>query len=154
MDYQEIIERKKKEKRTRELNCLHKFSLLRREEKTYLEKILIETVKLLPPAFQYPEAVGVCINYKGQEFKTLDYEATSWKLSSRVELYGKQVGAIEVCYRKPHIHDRDLFTEEEKLLLETIAEQISDVIEQIQSKHDLQKSKYQLAITLRSIGDA
>lgn len=61
--------------------------------------------------------------------------------------------AIEVCYRKPHIHDKDLFTEEEELLLEIIAEHISYFIKQIQSMRDLQKSKYQLSITLRSIGD-
>jgi len=150
---QDITARKEKEERTKELNCLHNFSLLLRKEENNLERILEKTVELLPSSFQYPKDAGARIIFKGREFKTQDYEQTSWIISSSLELYGKQVGIIEVCYRKPPLHETDPFIKEEKLVLETVAEHLSRVIEQIQAKKDLQKSNNQLSITLHSIGD-
>ncbi len=150
---QDITARKEKEERTKELNCLHNFSLLLRKENNDLEKILEETVKLLPPSFQYPENAGARITFKGSEFKTQDYEQTSWIIASTLKSYGKQVGTIEVCYHKPHTNDGDMFIKEEKMVLETVAEHLSRVIEQIQANEELQKSNNQLSTTLDSIGD-
>jgi len=150
---QDITARKEKEERTKELNCLHNFSLLFRKEENNLERILEKTVELLPSSFQCPKDAGARIIFKGREFKTQGYEQTSWIISSSLELYGKQVGIIEVCYRKPPLHEMDPFIKEEKLVLETVAEHLSRVIEQIQAKKDLQKSNNQLSITLHSIGD-
>ncbi len=151
--YQDITERKEKEEQAKELNCLHSFSRLLQKEKNDLEKILQETVMLLPPSFQYPEDASACITFKGREFKTQDYEPTPWKITSPLELYGAQAGIIEVCYLKPPLQEGDPFSEEEKLMLRTVAELLSRVTEQIQAQEDLQKSKYQLSITLHSIGD-
>ncbi len=150
---QDITERKEKEKRAKELNCLHSFSRLLQKEKTALEKILEETVKLLAPSFQYPADAGVCITFKGREFKTQYYKPTPWKISSHLELYGAQSGIIEVCYLKPPLHEREPFSKEEKLMLGTVAVHLSRVTEQIQAEEDLQKSKNQLSKTLHSIGD-
>ncbi|MDW7656638.1 MAG: PAS domain S-box protein [Bacillota bacterium] len=150
---QDITARKEKEERSKELNCLYNFSRLLRNEKNDLGKILEGTIKLLPSSFQYPEDVDACITFKEREFKTQHYEPTPWKISSHLELYGKQTGAINVCYRKIPQQKQDPFIKEEKLLLKTIAEHLSRVIEQIQAKEDLQMSNNQLSITLDSIGD-
>jgi diguanylate cyclase (GGDEF)-like protein/PAS domain S-box-containing protein len=150
---QDITVRKEKEERTKELNCLHDFSLLLRKEKDNLERILEKTVELLPTSFQHPENAGVRITCKGREFKTQDYEQTPWIISSSLKLYGKQIGKIEVCYHKPPLQETDPFIKEEKMVLETVAEHLSRVIEQIQAKEELQKSNDQLSITLHSIGD-
>ncbi len=150
---QDITERKEKEERIKELNCLHNFSLLLQKENNDLEKIMEETVKLLPPSFQFPEDVGACITYKGREFKTQNYQPTHWKITSHLTLNDEQTGTIEVCYHKPPVHEQDAFLKEEKLMLGTIAEHLSRVIEQIQAEEDLQKSKNLLSTTLYSIGD-
>ncbi len=150
---QDITERKEKEERAKELNCLHSFSRLLQKEKNDLEKILEETVKLLPPSFQYPEDVSACITFKGREFKTQYYKPTPWKISAHLELYGEHTGTIEVCYHKPYLHERDPFIKEEKIMLKTVSEHLSRVTEQIQIEEELQKSKNQLSITLHSIGD-
>ncbi len=150
---QDITERKENEERIKELNCLHNFSRLLRKEKINLEKILEGTVKLLPSAFQYPEDAGAHITFKEREFKTQNYEQTPWIIASTLELYGKQIGNIEVCYYKPPLHEKDPFIKEEKMVLETLAEHLSRVIEQIQIEESLQKSNNQLSITLHSIGD-
>jgi diguanylate cyclase (GGDEF)-like protein/PAS domain S-box-containing protein len=150
---QDITERKESEERAKELTCLRSFSLLLQKEKNNLEKILEETVKLLPPSFQYPEDVGACIKFRGLEFKTSNYIHTPWKISAHLELYGTQTGIIEVCYLKPPLHERESFSKDEKLMLGTIAEHLSRITEQIQAEEDLQKSKNQLSTTLQSIGD-
>jgi diguanylate cyclase (GGDEF)-like protein/PAS domain S-box-containing protein len=74
-------------------------------------------------------------------------------IASPMELYGNQIGTIEVCYSKPHTNDRDIFIKEEIMVLETIAEHLTRVIEQMRIKEVLQKSNNQLSITLHSIGD-
>jgi diguanylate cyclase (GGDEF)-like protein/PAS domain S-box-containing protein len=150
---QDITERKESEERAKELTCLRSFSLLLQKEKNNLEKILEETVKLLPPSFQYPEDVGACIKFRGFEFKTSNYIHTPWKISAHLELYGTQTGIIEVCNLKPPLHERESFSKDEKLMLGTIAEHLSRITEQIQAEEDLQKSKNQLSTTLQSIGD-
>ena len=150
---QDITVRKEKEERTKELNFLHNFALLLHKEKNNLKNMLEETVKLLPSSFQYPEDVGVRITFKGREFKTEGYEQTPWLIASIIELYGNQIGAIEVCYSKTHTNDEDMFIKEEKMVLEIVAEHLTRVIEQIQAKESLQKSKNQLSTTLHSIGD-
>ncbi|MDZ7836857.1 MAG: PAS domain S-box protein [Actinomycetota bacterium] len=150
---QDITERKESEERAKELNCLYSFSRLLQKEKNNLEKILEGTVKILPSSFQYPEDASACITFKGREFKTKHYKPTPWKISFHLELYGEQIGSIEVCYIKPPLHEQEPFIKEEKLMLRTVAEHLSRVIEQIQAEEDLQKSKTHLSTTLHSIGD-
>jgi diguanylate cyclase (GGDEF)-like protein/PAS domain S-box-containing protein len=151
--YQDIALRKGKAISTKGLDFLYVFSRLLRNENNNLENILDGTVELLPSSFQYPENAVVRITFKGLEFKTQDYESTGWKISTNLELYGEQTGTLEVSYLKPPINDKDSFTREEKLVLETIAEHLSRIAEQIQAKEDLQRSRNQLSITLDSIGD-
>ncbi len=142
-----------KSERNKELNFLHNFSQLLREENYNMDKILKGTVQLLKTSFQHPEDVGAYITYKGREYKTQDYKETPWKISSNLELLGEEIGTIEVYYNKPPHNGQESFTKEEQLVLETIAEHLSRVAEQIQAKEDLQISKNQLSITLDSIGD-
>lgn len=142
-----------KEERTKALNFLHNFSRLLRKENNDLDKILEETVKLLRASYEYPENAGVCITFKGREFKTQDYEPTPWKMNAHLELFGERSGRIEVCCRKSPNNDKDSFTKEEQLVLETVAEHLSRVTEQIQLKEELQRSNNKLSITLDSIGD-
>ena len=131
---QDITERKEGEERAKELNCLHDFSRLLRKENSNLEKIMEGTVNLLPFALQYPEDASACITFKGREFRTQSYEPTLWKISAHLALHGEQSGMIEVCYRKPPLHEREPFSKEEKLMLETIAVHLSIVTEQIKAK--------------------
>jgi diguanylate cyclase (GGDEF)-like protein/PAS domain S-box-containing protein len=149
----DITERKEKEERTKELNFLYSFSRLLQKEKNDLEKLLEETVKLLPSSFQNPEDVRVNLAFKNREFKTPFYEPTPWNMSAHIESYGELAGTIEVSYNKPLLHEQDPFIKEEKLMLETVAQHLGRVIEQLQDQEDLQKSRSQLSTTLYSIGD-
>jgi len=151
--FQDISDRKEKEERTKELSFLHNFSLLLREEKNDLEKILEETARLLPPSLQDPKLACARITFEERQYKTQGYRSTPWKISSTLQLQGQQVGTIEVCYLELPNREQNPFLTEEKLMLATTAEHLSRVIEQIQAKKVLQESVNKLSVTLHSIGD-
>ncbi len=152
--FTDITDRKLKEERTKELNCLLNFSLLLRREKEDLDKIMEETAKLLPLSFQYPQNACARITFQDRNFQTQNFKSTPYKIVSSLELKREKVGAIEVCYLEPPGQKQgDPFFKEEKLLLETVAEQLGRVIEQTYAKKALEESENKLSITLDSIGD-
>ena len=152
--FTDITDKKLKEERTKELNCLLNFSLLLRREKEDLEKILEGTAELLPPSFQYPQNACARITFQDRNFQTQNFKSTPYKIVFSLELKGEKVGAIEVCYlESPGQQQGDPFLKEEKLLLETVAEHLGRVIEQIYAKKALEESENKLSITLDSIGD-
>ena len=151
--FKDITDRKEKEERTKELSFLHNFSLLLREHKSDLEKILSETAGMLPDALQYPHLACACITFYEGRYETKGYRSTPWKISSALKLEGRQVGVVEVCYPETPEEEEDPFVKEEKLMVETVSEHLGRVIEQIQARKALQESENKLSITLHSIGD-
>lgn len=108
----DIMERKEKEERTKELDFLYRFSRMLQNERNDLNEILEETVRILPSAFQYPEDASAYISFQGRHYKTQNFESTPWKISARLESHGEHTGTIEVCYLKPPLPERDSFIKE------------------------------------------
>ncbi len=129
--FKDITGRKEKEVRTKELDFLHSFSLLFRNDKEgyELEKILAETARLLPPVFQHPQLACACITFAERQYKTKGYRTTSWKISSTLKARGEQVGTIVVCYLENPDQDREPFLKEEKIMLDMVAEHLGQAIE-------------------------
>lgn len=91
---------------------MHSFFLLLYEEEYDLEKILAETVRLLPPFFQQSRLGRVNINFEERQYKTKGYQTTPWKVSSTLKARGKQVGTIEMSYLEPPTYDQELLLKE------------------------------------------
>ncbi len=141
----DITDRIEKQERTKELNCLHNFSLLLIKEENDLEGILKETVRLLPPVFRYPEDICACINLRDYRFVNRPCEPDSYpKITANLKLQDEQVGSIEVCYTGQFSQKWEPFLKEERLVIETIAEHLSRVVEQIESREELKKSEERL----------
>jgi len=151
--FSDISDRREKEERTKELNCLHSFSYLLREGKDSLEKIFRETVKLLPPSFQEPQDVCARIVLKGREFKTPNYKATPWKIASCIEVQGELIGSIEVCSFNPPPQGKSPFLKDEELVLKTMAEHLGRFIEQKQGEEMLWESELRWQFALEGAGD-
>lgn len=151
--FRDVTDQKANQERTKELNCLHNFSLLLRKERDSISGILEGTVELLPSSFQYPENICARITWEESEFKTGDFWSNSCKISSSLEVFGESVGALEVCFIEPPLQENSPFLKEEELMIYTIAEHLSRVIEQLQAKEALQESEEKLSTTLHSIGD-
>ncbi len=148
----DITDKYEKEERTKELGILYNFSLLLREENG-LKKILERTSRILPGGVQYPKNACSRVRCYDQEFTSENFKETPWKISAGFKVLGQEAGILEIYYLiRPEI-EGEVFLAEEKIMLETIAEHLGRVAEQIQGRKALQESEEKLSKTLNSIGD-
>ena len=128
--------------RVKELNCLLNISRLVEKRDISLGEILQGTVDLIPPAWQYTEITCARIILEGQEFKASNFEETNWRLVRDIIVHDESRGALEVCYleKRPEA-DEGPFLQEERNLLNAIAERMGRVIERKRAQSTLLKSE-------------
>ncbi len=148
----DITDKYEKEERIKELGGLYNFSRLIRKEKE-MDKILEKTADFLPRAFQFPDLAEAQIKFDGQEFSTENFKPTPWSIKIGFEVFNEECGEIEISYSEKPDSEGTLFLPEEKLMLETIAEHLGRLTEQIKGREALQESEEKLSKTLDSIGD-
>ena len=128
--------------RIKELNCLFEISRLIERRRLTLEQILQEIVELIPPAFQYPEITCAQITTENQKFSTGNLEETQWMLSQDILLLTNTVGTLAVYYLEERPEkDEGPFLEEERNLVNTIAERIGRIIERNRAQTALVESE-------------
>ncbi len=114
------------EERVRELNCMYEVEeLLSRPDMT-VNAALPEIVKLIPEGMQFPEITEARIQYRTRVYATEGFEEQEGMMTTPIMVNDKEVGDISVIYseeRPPAIHGP--FLEEEKRLLETIANRLA-----------------------------
>ncbi|MFC1867682.1 PAS domain S-box protein [Thermodesulfobacteriota bacterium] len=163
---QNITERKQEEEelwekthhlgeRVKELNCLYGISNLVEKPDISLEEILVGTVALIPPSWQYPEITCSRIILDSKEYRTENYKETNWRQSSDILLNGERVGTVDVNYleKRPEI-DEGPFLKEERSLINVIAERMGRIIELIKTKEEktILEAQLQQAQKIESIG--
>jgi len=153
--FEDITERKQADKergrlvhdlgnRVRELRCLHALTQLV-ERKPPLDLLLQEAADLLPPAWQYPEIACARIVFEGREYPTAGFRETEWKQAAQIRLRGEPVGSIEVCYLEGRPEaDEGPFVQEERDLIDTIAERLGTAIERRQAEAAVRKHEQSL----------
>ena len=131
--------------RIKELDCLYGLSRLVEHRDISLEQIFEGVVKLIPPAWEYPEITAARINFDGQQFKTANFRETAWMQSADIKVYGQKAGTIEVRYlkKRPEL-DEGPFLKEERDLLEDIAERLAETIERKRAEEKLLDDRRQL----------
>ena len=130
------------EKRLKELRCLYDIARISGMADITLKERLAEIVKILPLALQYPENAfsRICIN--GQEFKTDHFRDTAHKITADITLRGAKAGSVEIGYFKPPSSPENiLFSKEEVLLLDAVAERVGHITEHRQVEDALQESE-------------
>lgn len=149
----DLTERKRTEKelqqlthnlqeRVKELNCLYGISSLRERHDFSLDDILQEIVDIIPASLQYPEISCAQVQFEGYAHKTANFRSTPWKLSRDIEVLTDHVCTLEVCY----LHEKpewkgEPFLEEEKNLINAIAERIGNIIEREWAEIDLRRHR-------------
>ena len=130
------------DERVKELNCLFKISRLIEKRKFTLDKIFQGIVDLIPPAWQYPDNTCAKINLKGEEVKTGNFKETIWQQTCDIIVHGIQSGNLVVGYleERPEC-DEGPFLQEEKALLDAIAERVGRIIERKWAQDALGKSE-------------
>lgn len=131
--------------RVKELTCLYGIAQLAARSRTSIEDILQSIANLLPPAWLYPEIAIGCINFDKFIYATGDCQKGIQKISSDIIISGVKRGAVEVVYTEEKSKlDEGPFLKEERSLIDTVAREISIIIERLQTEADNLKLQEQI----------
>ncbi len=133
------LERTALRERVKELNCLYGISDLVEHHRNALEPILQEIVDLLPPSWQYPDICSARLVLYDKRYATANFQQTDWKQSADIHVDGTPAGVVEVYYTKemPEL-DEGPFLNEERELIDAIAERTGRIVRRIQIEHQLE----------------
>jgi signal transduction histidine kinase len=141
--------------RIKELTCLYGITQLSEKPELGLERIIEGVVRLLPPAWQYPEIAAARIVLDGRPHATEGYRAGVQSQTADVVVNNVRRGAVTVTYlkRRPEI-DEGPFLREERSLLDAVARQLALIIERREAAAERLRLEEQLrhADRLATIG--
>lgn len=131
--------------RIKELNCLHSLSVLKDNRAAELGDFLQQAVRLIPPAWRFPEIATACICFAGLEFSTDHFMETEWSQQADLIINNIRRGFIRVCYlRKPDSHTEKVFLEEEYQLLNSFSKSVSLYLEWRENQEQLKAIEWML----------
>ena len=143
------------DKRVKELRCLYDIASISGAPDIALHERFEEIVKLLPRAFQYPEITFAQITINEQKFKTENYRRTNRKMAADIIVRGVKAGTIEVGYLKATPKEANgLFSIEESLLLDAVAERLGAITEHRQAEEALRESEEKFSKAFHASPDA
>lgn len=141
--------------RVKELTCLYGIAQVAAKPQASLEEILQGIAGLLPPAWQYPEISFARIVLDGRSYETPGFRRCRRKQAAAVVVNGRRRGAVEVIYaeERPSL-DEGPFLKEERNLIDSVAGQVSLIIERKEAEEDRSRLEEQLrhADRLATIG--
>jgi len=122
-------ERTKLFKRVREQKCQQNVFTVTDDNNLPLGSVLQQVVSIMQEGLQYPEITCVQISHAGLTYGTDDYLDTPWMLSSENTTAAGSTVRLSVAYREERpAEDEGPFFKEERLLLDTILNRLTDII--------------------------
>ena len=123
--------------RVKELTCLYNIAQLTDQQELSVTEILKRIVKLLPPAWQYPESTVGSIELDGHIFSTAEFKQNGQMQTADIIVNGKWRGVVKIVYleKKPEL-DEGPFLREERNLIDAIARQITFIVEQKEAEEN------------------
>lgn len=116
---------KKLQERIKEQQCLYGVCQVVRDIDKPLDQTMLQVLKLVEAAFQYPEVIRARIVINDEMFALEDFHSTSAVLTEDILVSGEKVGMLEVYYveKRPQA-DSGPFLKEEAQLLDSVAAKI------------------------------
>ncbi|WP_276366024.1 ATP-binding protein [Chryseolinea sp. H1M3-3] len=136
----------KLKERVKELKCLYELSRIALENEKNVRTILSKTIKILPPAMQFPDFAEASITIGRDVYATPNFSRSTFKFSSAMTLSQKQKGKVEIGYRST-VKTKGVggpFLVEEKKLINTVARELSLLINRSIAEEEKQKLQSQL----------
>ena len=123
--------------RIKELTCLYGVAHLAAQTDKSTEEILQGITEVLPSAWLYPEIACAQIVLDGRSYSTAPFREGRHQQRSEINVNGKQRGWIEVAYfeERPEL-DEGPFLREERVLLDTLAKEIANILIGRQAEQD------------------
>ncbi|KYC45335.1 MAG: putative diguanylate cyclase [Candidatus Methanofastidiosum methylothiophilum] len=141
--------------RVKELNCLYDISKANELPDIPLEELFQKIVEKIPLGWKYPEIACARIKLDGQEFRTINFKETKWKLDAPINYYNKNIGKLEVYYleEKPELEEGPFLNAERKLIL-AIVEKLGHIIERKYSEQALKENEEKFRTLFNNASDA
>jgi two-component system cell cycle sensor histidine kinase/response regulator CckA len=134
--------------RIKELTAIHKTSLILKEE-TNNHEIMEKIVRLIQPAFQFPEYTHARICLGNDEVKTPDFKESTRILRTDFEAADGKAGIIEVFY----VDESLTFLPEELDLLKTLAVMLKAEYDHLHAVSALVESEHELRTLFAAMSD-
>jgi len=131
--------------RVKELTCLYGIAKVVERPDISLNVILKSIVKLLPPAWLYPEIASARIILDGHSYSTPRFREGGQKQLADIIVGGERRGVVEVVYseKKPAL-DEGPFLREERSLIDSIAREVALIVERKQIEQDKMRLQEQI----------
>ncbi|HUI54028.1 MAG TPA: ATP-binding protein [Bryobacteraceae bacterium] len=121
--------------RVKELTCLYGIGRIAQLTEISLDEALQRIAELLPPAWQFPEIACARVVLDGRAFRTAGFQEGLHRQSVPLTVNGKVRGSIEVAYRaeRPEFAEGP-FLAEERSLIDTVAREVSLIVDRRESE--------------------
>jgi signal transduction histidine kinase len=141
--------------RVKELTCMYNIANLAMTSDPHTDQFLQQAAELLPPAYLYPEITAARIVLDGKSYQTRGFAEVPRSQRADILVGGLPRGRVEVVYREPRPElDEGPFLAEERRLLDSVAREISLILERRQAEVEQARLQDQLrhADRLATIG--
>ncbi len=117
------------QERTKELNCIYRIEELLQDDVSERKSVLGKVIEAIPLGWQYPEFLQARIVYQEEKCSTPGFKKSSWVQSANIRVHSDVAGVLEVSYTKEMPEeDEGPFLEEERKLINTLADRIGHYI--------------------------
>ncbi|MBN1826900.1 MAG: sensor histidine kinase [Candidatus Eisenbacteria bacterium] len=111
--------------RVKELTLLHRAARVLQDDDKPVDAVLREILRLLPPAWQYPEVTEARLRFGDREITTPGFRETPYAQTADFVVRGGGRGRVEVVYREERPPaDEGPFLKEERDLIGSLAEML------------------------------
>lgn len=122
--------------RAKELTCLYAIEESLKDTDADIDHVCNCIIEAIPPGWQYPDICVASITLDGKKYCSENFQETSWKLGADIIQQDQAAGSIGVFYTKDMpAADIGPFLNEEKKLVETIADRLNHFLTYKRMKH-------------------
>ncbi|MHC4545133.1 MAG: ATP-binding protein [Planctomycetota bacterium] len=127
------------EQRIKEINCLYGLSKLIERPQISFEQILQETTELIRSTYRHPDITCVRTTFSGIHYQTDNFAKSELSQYALINIKAEKVGTIEVYYLgEKQSGDEGPFLEEERDLLDAVAEHLGRIAERAKTGKKLE----------------
>ena len=134
-------------KKVKEVTCLYELSKLIETLDISLEDLILGTLNIIPPAYQFPDITTARIIYKDRVYSLENFTETKWKMSIKMMIMKFPI-LIEVCY----LENKSFISEEYDLLIE-IGTQLKRILDGREIQRKLKESEETYRLLFESSTD-